>query len=40
MKAVVYQGPFSVSVEEVPDPEFTAPERCDRQDYLQLHLRL
>ena len=25
MKAVVYQGPFSVSVEEVPDPELQHP---------------
>ena len=25
MKAVVYQGPFSVSVENVPDPEIQHP---------------
>ena len=25
MKAVVYQGPFSVSIEEVPDPELQHP---------------
>ncbi|MXZ42163.1 MAG: alcohol dehydrogenase catalytic domain-containing protein, partial [Caldilineaceae bacterium SB0666_bin_21] len=25
MKAVVYQGPFSVAVEEVPDPEIKHP---------------
>ncbi len=25
MKAVVYQGPFSVAVEEVPDPELKHP---------------
>ena len=40
MKAVVYQGPFSVSVEEVPDPELQHPNDVIVKIYLQLHLRL
>ena len=40
VQAVVYKGPFTVAVEEVPDARIEAPERRVSADHHHQHLRL